>query len=299
MDRNSPESYCESSPKASLDDTKILIAHIRNIPSTLVYPILTPRFAISCSNDLLTSLGELASSDKSLAIQTHISENKAEIQFTKELFPNCTSYADVYDHFGLLRNNTVLAHAVHLEQSEMALVKKRNTGISHCPTSNFNLNSGVAPIGEYLDMGIKVGLGTDVSGGFSPSILQAIQMASVAAKVKAMQPPRASDSKTGFANRALSISTLLYLATLGGAEVCCLEDRIGSFQAGKEFDALLVDIRDRAVGGNPGLWGENLWDTAGPKEKLETSLERFLFTGDDRNIRQVFVKGVCVAGFAT
>jgi guanine deaminase len=299
MDRNSPESYCETSPQVSLDNTKTLITYIRNLPSTLVYPIITPRFAISCSDGLLTSLGKLASSEKTIAIQTHISENKSEIQFTKELFPNCTSYADVYDHFGLLRDNTVLAHAVHLDDSEKALIKERNAGISHCPTSNFNLSSGVAPIGEYLDMGIKVGLGTDVSGGFSTSILQAVQLASVAAKVKAMQSTGVANSNTGFANRALSISTLLYLATLGGAEVCCLTDRIGSFHAGKEFDALLVDIRDRPVGGNPGLWGETLLDTVGPKEKLETSLERFLFTGDDRNIRQVFVKGVRVAGFAT
>ena len=295
MNRNSPDSYREPSAEDSVEATKVLIKYIHSLSSPLVHPIITPRFAISCTDELLKSLGHLAASHPTMAIQTHISENKAEVAFTKELFPDRTSYADVYDHFGLLRDTTVLAHAVHLEDDEKKLIKQRNAGISHCPDSNFNLSSGVAPVGEFLDLGIKVGLGTDVSGGTSVSILRAVQMASVAAKTKAMQQPTPVTS--GFANRALSIATLLYLATLGGAEVCCLDKVIGSFEQGKQFDALVVDIRDR-FGGNPGLWGENLLDGLTEKQQLETSLERFLFCGDDRNIRRVFVKGKCVAGFA-
>jgi guanine deaminase len=149
-----------------MEATKALITHIRSIaPSAaddgvvsepLVYPILTPRFAISCTDALLTSLGALASSDPSLHIQTHISENPSEVAFTKSLFPACSSYTDVYDKHCLLRENTVLAHAVHLDEDEVKLIVKRNAGISHCPTSNFNLSSGVARVGEYLDLGIKV-----------------------------------------------------------------------------------------------------------------------------------------------
>ncbi|KAJ7582955.1 hypothetical protein C8J56DRAFT_1055974 [Mycena floridula] len=299
MDRNCPPDYVEPSHESSIETTKTLISYIKSLQSKsipgepLVQPILTPRFAISCSSPLLKSLGELASSEPAIRIQTHLAENPSEIEFTKELFPECRSYSGVYDSFGLLRSNTVLAHAVYLEKEDLELIVKRKAGISHCPTSNFNLSSGVAPIGEYLDLGIKVGLGTDVSGGFSVSILQAMRDASIAAKVVAMQSK--SSAKTSlpntFSNKQLSIPTLLYLATLGGAEVCNLERQTGSFAPGKSFDALLVDVRTQT--GNPGIWGVDA--VAGPKS-LEGLLERFIFCGDDRNISRVFVQGKLIGG---
>ena len=189
MDRNSPPYYVEPSAEQSVADTRKLIAYIRSIaadcsaagpiprpPShashhatALVKPVLTPRFAISCTPELLASLGALAKGDPGLTIQTHIAENDSEIKLTKELFPpeilppppdgaprGHTTYAGVYDAYGLLRANTVLAHAVHLEQEEISLIKARNAGVSHCPTSNFNLRSGVAKVGMLLDRGIKV-----------------------------------------------------------------------------------------------------------------------------------------------
>jgi guanine deaminase len=164
MDRECPDDYVESSAEASITETKELISYIRSLHQTtnsisshpLVQPILTPRFAIACTPELLSSIGELASSDPTLHIQAHISENKAEIAYTKKLFPEAPHYAGVYDSFGLLRSNTVLAHAVHLEAAEVELIAQRRAGISHCPTSNFNLSSGVAPIGVYLDQGVKV-----------------------------------------------------------------------------------------------------------------------------------------------
>jgi len=305
MDRNSPEYYVESCAKASLTETKELISHIASLSSQsdtwsssltphLVQPVLTPRFAISCTPELLASLGKLASSDPSLHIQTHISENKAEIESTKKLFPEALHYADVYDSFGLLRSNTILAHAVHLEDAEVELIAKRKAGISHCPTSNFNLSSGVAPIGAYLDRGIKVGLGTDVSGGFSLSILNCIQNASIASKVLALQAGTHGASATQFANRQLRVATLLYLATLGGAEVCDIDKTVGSFAPGKSFDALLINTRHDA--GNPGLWCP---DMAGQsKDALDGLLERFLFCGDDRNISKVYVQGRFIGGKA-
>jgi guanine deaminase len=162
MNRNAADYYVEPSTESSIKDTNAVIAHIKGLdansssPEPLVQPILTPRFAISCTDELLDQLGKLAASDPKLRIQTHISENLSEISFTKELFSERSSYAQVYDHFGLLRDNTILAHAVHLEDEEKHLIRERRAGISHCPTSNFNLSSGVAPVGEYLDLGIKV-----------------------------------------------------------------------------------------------------------------------------------------------
>jgi guanine deaminase len=164
MDRNCPDFYVETSAEVSIAETKELITYIRSLPTpahsshSLVQPILTPRFAIACTPALLTSLGDLASSDCSLHIQTHISENKTEIAFIRELFPAAPHYAGVYDSFGLLRSNTVLGHGVHLEDAEIKLIAERKAGISHCPTSNFNLSSGVTPVGVYLDQGIKVSL---------------------------------------------------------------------------------------------------------------------------------------------
>ncbi|GLB34642.1 putative amidohydrolase family protein [Lyophyllum shimeji] len=302
MDRNCPEYYVEPSVEVSLRETRELISHIRSQSSRgspeqvsgslspdLVQPVLTPRFAVSCTPELLSSLGELASSDPSLLIQTHISENKAEIAFVKELFSEAPHYAGVYESFGLLRHNTILAHAVHLEDAEVELIAERKTGISHCPTSNFNLSSGVAPVGRFLDRGIKVGLGTDVSGGFSPSILNTIQNASIASKILAMQAGPQGSSPTGFANRQLSVATLLYLATLGGAEVCGLEKVVGSFAPGKSFDALIIDARNNC--GNPGLWYPDHDIAGNSKPTLDGLLERFLFCGDDRNISRVYVQG--------
>jgi guanine deaminase len=157
MDRNSLNGYVEPTASDSINATHALISHIRALPQPrLVEPVLTPRFAISCSDSLLSALGDMARADPSLPVQTHISENRIEVRNTLELFPAATSYADVYDKHGLLGPRTILAHAIHLEEDEIALVKERNAAVSHCPTSNFNLRSGVCPVGKLMDRGIKV-----------------------------------------------------------------------------------------------------------------------------------------------
>ncbi|KAH7926630.1 Metallo-dependent hydrolase [Leucogyrophana mollusca] len=341
---HSPDYYVEKDADESMENTVKIIDHIRSLPHSsagepLVHPILTPRFAMSCTPDLLVRLGEYAAEDQGLVIQTHISENKAEVEKTLELF-KCDSYAGVYDRYKLLRHNTILGHGVHLTEHEMRLIHKRGAGVSHCPTSNFYLSSGMARVGMLLDHGVKVGLGTDVAGGYSPSILSAIQHASIASKMLAIQDPSGEKCSHGhhghhghgehcqqgaaehhehgghehgghghgghhnigeFTNQKLSIATLLYLATLGGAELCCLKDRIGSFKEGKAFDALLVSIRDET--GNPAIWGFNPGrDVDGhtsheiPRDPLKEGLERFLFCGDDRNIRRVIVQGKVIGG---
>lgn len=167
-EHKSPDDYIDGSTEESVNTTVLLIEHIRglnaqhhsNCPDQepLVQPVITPRFAISCTPDLLLRLSKLADSDPSLRIQTHIAENKAEVVETLKLYPEAKNYADVYERFGLLRRNTILAHGVHLTEDEVDLIKSKGAGISHCPTSNFNLNSGIAPIGFYLDKGVKVRL---------------------------------------------------------------------------------------------------------------------------------------------
>lgn len=329
MDRNSPPTYIEENVDKSIQDTLSVIDHISKLdpPSEgakpgyfpLVQAIITPRFAISCTDDLLSAVGKLfvgslrREDAPPLPLQTHISESLAEVSQTLEIFKHLpppsasakpfppshprdkNTYTSIYDYFDLLDHRTILGHGIHLSEGELDLIKAREVGLSHCAGSNFNLRSGVASVKKWLDKGIKVGLGTDVSGGFAPSILNEIRHASIASKVRAMMDnPPDEPKNTGSANPAgLSIPTLLYLATLGGASLCNLSERVGSFVAGKEFDAILVSLsRSPSTPlsmANPGIWYDG-------KDGPESLLERFFFCGDDRNIRRVWVRGRLVGG---
>ena len=160
MDWHSPDYYVEKSVEESTSATVDLIRYIQALPLSpaqepLVHPVITPRFAISCTPELLTELGNLAGSMPHVAIQTHISENEKEVEDTLKLF-GADSYAGIYDQFNLLRHNTILAHGVWLTEKEMDLIAERGAGVSHCPTSNFYLSSGMARVGLLLDHGVKV-----------------------------------------------------------------------------------------------------------------------------------------------
>ncbi|KNZ52580.1 hypothetical protein VP01_3514g1 [Puccinia sorghi] len=291
---------------------------------SMVQPILTPRFAISCTGELLQKLGELMKLDDQLCLQTHLSESHSEIEYTKELFPTCSTYSEVYDSFGLLTQRTILAHCIHLEPSELKLLAERGCGLSHCPTSNFNLRSGICPIQTLLEAGFdKLSLGTDVSGGYGLGILSTIRDAALAAKALGISAP-AGHHTARDRSQQLSIENLVYLATLGGARVCNLEHRVGSFAPGKVFDGLLIQTGaaaatlphgqtqcsnhgddDRfsewilASQAEPYLDGSNpnfLIDDQREEIDLCSLLEKFLFTGDDRNIGSVFINSICVGG---
>ncbi len=173
MNMMSPEYYRDESVESAITRSRECIEYVNSIDPKheLITPIITPRFAPSCSMDCLKHLGELHR-ETGVPVQTHISENLKEVQLVRELFPECSSYADVYDASGLLTEKMVLAHAVHLSEAERKLIKERNSKISHCPASNTALTSGCTKVRQLIDEGIYVGLGTDVSGGFSPSVLE-------------------------------------------------------------------------------------------------------------------------------
>lgn len=289
MDRNSAPTCTEASAEQSVEETAQLVQAIRELPGdNLVQPCVTPRFAISCTDDLLAGLGRLCADDPKLAIQTHISENALENDQTRELFPQCETYAGVYDSFGLLREGTILAHAVHLSLEELDLIKSRGAGISHCPTSNMNLQSGAGKVVDMLDRGIKVGLGSDCSGGYAIGVLAQLRNAASLSKLIALD--------RGKGGKALSIPTLFHMATLGGASLCRLEDVTGNFLPDKEFDALII-----RPGTSPGFFTA---DTGVPPEKrrkwdeskLREHFERTLFLADDRDLMDVYVRGRRVAG---
>ncbi|KAI8582744.1 hypothetical protein K450DRAFT_226702 [Umbelopsis ramanniana AG] len=282
MDQNSPDYYIEKT-ESSVSDTRTFIEYVQAKNNELLTPIITPRFAISCTSPLLKALGDLAK-EYQVPIQSHLCENVAEIEFTQSLFPNSVNYTAVYDDHGLLNDKTIMAHCVHMTEDELKLIKEREAGVSHCPNSNFNLQSGVADIRHYLDLDIKCSLGTDVAGGFATSILDAMRSAFTASNTIGIL-------KSQYGNRspkpykALDAKELIYLATLGGAKVVGMEDKIGNFKVGKDFDALVVDASDN---GPVRLFRhDGAWET----------LQKFLFTGDERCLSHVYVRGRRVAGW--
>lgn len=278
MNRNAPDYYRDATVEASLSDTKDCIAHIRKIDpeGKLVKHVLTPRFAITCGDALLAGLGEIARSNPDLPIQTHFNEAEQEMSFTKTLFPTFDNEADLYDHFGLLTKRSILAHCCYVSGYELERLKKLECGVAHCPISNMTVGGGfmAAPVREFLRRDIKVGLGTDSGGGFSSSILDAMRQALVASNAREVL----SQGK----DKGLSIDEVFYLATLGGARVCCLEDKIGNFTVGKEFDALLIDSNSSKPG---------IMTMVEDQDATRTIFDKFVMTGDDRNIQEVFVCG--------
>ena len=288
-----PDYYKDASVESAIEATKATIAHIDIIDSEhkLLSPILTPRFAPSCTAALLSALGALHQ-ETSLPVQTHISENTAEIDLVKSLFPKHQSYAGVYDANGLLGPKTVLAHACHLSRDEIALVREREAKISHCPVSNTFIGSGICPVRELLEEGIDVGLGTDISGGWSPSVLVAAREAGGVSRL------RTAISKTPLADEAkdkmkLSVEECLYLATRGGANCLGLEKKVGGFEIGMYWDAQYVDLGP-VIGedGEGGRGGVELWGTEGWEEKMA----KWVVGGDERNTRAVWVGGRLVSG---
>ncbi|KAL4994878.1 hypothetical protein BDV10DRAFT_175844 [Aspergillus recurvatus] len=288
MDRNAPDYIREGSASESLRETEDCIQHIRGLPgcahadSALVKPVVTPRFAISCSPELLQGLGEIVKRDRTLAVQTHFNEAQQEIDATTELFPQFKgSEADLYESYGLLNSRSILAHCTIMTDYEKERISSLQCGVAHCPIANMTVGGGfmVAPVRDFLRRGIKVGLGTDSGGGWASQMLAVIRQAMIASNAREVL----SEGR----DKALKFEEAFYLATLGGARVLCLEDRIGNFQVGKEFDAVWVTTTT------------GLQSAMTPREdgdSLRTVFEKYIMTGDDRNVAHVYVRGRRVAG---
>ncbi len=229
----------------------------------LVRPIITPRFVPSCTPEMLRACGELAAKYQ-LPVQSHLSENKDEIAWVKELEPESTCYGDAYDRYGLFgQTPTVMAHCVWSDGEELELIKRRGVVVAHCPTSNFNVASGMAPIRKFLDEGVKVGLGSDISGGHDLSIFRMMVYAIQVSKMHYQQ-----NHNVPF----LSLSEVFWIATKSAGSFF---GRVGSFEPGYEFDALVIDDSD--------LNHDNY--------TLLERLERYIYLGDDRQISHRFCSG--------
>ncbi len=263
MDSNSPTYYTEKTADSVADTLAFVVATASN---KMAKPIITPRFVPSCSADLLKQLGDIAA-QYDLPVQSHLSENKKEIEWVAELFPDCDSYSDVYAAHGLLRPNykTIMAHCVWLTEYEKQLLRNRQVVVAHCPQSNGNLASGIAPVAELLAKGIPVALGTDISGGHDIFMGRVIQLAIIYSNLHWVH---VDDSQAG-----LSLENGFYMATRGGGQFF---GNLGDFKAGRIADFLVID--------DSGLADSHQRDF---KERLQ----RFIYCGDDRQITARFVAG--------
>ena len=261
MNRNCPDGLIESVDEM-VSGTEALISEF-NSPDGLVRPIITPRFVPSCTPDMLKACGELAA-QYGLPVQSHLSENTSEIAWVQSLEKDSTSYGDAYDRYGLFgQTPTVMAHCVWTAGEELELMKRRGVMVAHCPTSNLNIASGLAPIRTFIEEDVPVGLGSDISGGHDLNIFRMMVFAIQVSKAVYQR-----DHSKPF----LTLSEAFWLATKSAGRFF---GRVGSFEHGYEFDALVIDDSD--------LNHDNY--------SLLQRLERYVYLGDDRQIIHRFCRG--------
>ena len=270
MNRNCPEGLSESVEEMVRGYESI----IGELNGALVRPIITPRFIPSCTPEMLHACGELAAKYQ-LPVQSHLSENKDEIALVQMLEKESSCYGDAYDHYGLFgQTPTVMAHCVWTEGEELELMKRRGVMVAHCPTSNFNVASGMAPIRKFLDEGLQVGLGSDISGGHDLSIFRMMVYAIQVSKIHYQR--QREQSSSGSKARFITLSEAFWLATKSAGSFF---GRVGTFEPGYAFDALVIDDSD--------LNHDHY--------SLLERLERYIYLGDDRQIMHRFCQGKEIA----
>ncbi len=230
MNRNCPDTLSDGDAKTANDETlrwlKLIDGKFNN-----TFPIITPRFIPSCDDELLDYLGNI-SKEYNMPSQSHLSENISEIAWVKQLKPEAKSYGDAYHLHGLFggKNKTIMAHCVHCPEDEIELMKKQGVYIAHCPTSNANLSSGIAPAKMYLEQNMNIGLGSDIAAGHSLSMFKVIADSIAVSKLRW----RLQDASF----KPLKVSEALYMATKGGGSFF---GKVGSFEQGYEMDAIVLD----------------------------------------------------------
>ncbi len=266
MDRNAPADLLDSA-QSGYQESRALIERWHG--QGRLHYALTPRFAATSSPAQLRLAGQLFQEYPDLYLHTHLSENRAEIDWVRALFPERAGYLDVYDHYGLVGPRAVFAHGLHLCDGECRRLAEAGSAIAFCPTSNLFLGSGLLDLPRLERHGVRVGLGSDIGAGTSFSQLQTLNEAY---KVMQLQGQRLDPFKS------------LYLATLGGARALYLDDKIGNFAPGKEADFLVLDYRATPL--------------LAYRLQQATSLAEQLFAltilGDDRVVKETFVAGRCV-----
>lgn len=264
MDRNGIDELEEESDVISEQNTREWLELIKS-KYNRTYPIITPRFIPTCSDELMKKLNVIKE-EYNIPVQSHLSENQGEIEWVKELCPSAKNYGDAYNQFEMFggKTKTIMAHCVWSDEDEQKLMKQNGVFIAHCPNSNMNLASGIAPIRKFLNEGQKIGLGSDVAGGVYLSIFKQMTDAIQVSKLRWRLVDQAL--------KPLNIEEAFYLGTLGGGEFF---GKVGSFEENYEFDALIIDDSSYKT--------EDL--------NLHQRLERTIYLSKDENIIHKFVKG--------
>ncbi|WP_312941586.1 guanine deaminase [Stutzerimonas balearica] len=266
MDRNAPD-YLTDTAETGYADSKELIERWHG-KGRLHYAV-TPRFAPTSTPEQLALAGQLFKEYPDLYMHTHLSENRKEIEWVRELFPERQGYLNVYDHHGLIGARSVFAHGVHLCDEECRRLGETGSAVAFCPTSNLFLGSGLFDLEKVEGFGVRVGLGTDVGAGTSFSQLQSLNEAY---KVMQLQGKKLDPFKS------------LYLATLGGARALYLDDRIGNLQPGKDADFVVLDYQATPL----------IDYRMRQARTLEEKLFALTILGDDRAVKETFAAGESV-----
>ena len=260
MDRNCPDFLREATETSIQESEELIIKYGKHLR---VKPILTPRFAPTCSEELLDAIGKLAK-QYNLPVQSHLSENRNEVKWVNELFPSHSTYSDVYNNYGLFGQiPTLMAHGIYLTEKELGLIKDNDVMLVHCPESNVNIASGIMRVRELLQRGIRIGLGSDVGAGHSLAMSKVVVRAIQLSKLMKVFDFQASP---------LTTAEAFYMATKGGGSFF---GKVGSLEKGYLFDAIVVEDDQRIT----------------RYLSLEEQLQRFLYVGDASNIIARFVQG--------
>jgi guanine deaminase len=265
MDRHAPAALLDTA-QSGYDQSKALIKRWHGRGRALY--AITPRFAATSTPEQLELAGALWKEHPDVLVQTHISENKDEIAWVGKLFPQRQDYLDVYDHYGLTGRRAVFAHGIHLGERELCRCHETGTALSHCPTSNTFLGSGLFRARDVKDpkRPVHVGLGTDIGGGTSFSMLATMSEAYKVAQL---------------GSRPIDVIEAFFLATLGGARALALDDRIGTLAPGREADMVVLDPN-----ATPLLAFRN-----GRSRSITETLAVLTTLGDDRAVRATYVAG--------
>jgi len=267
MDRNCPDMVRQLNAASAYSSTKTWIEKTKD-RFKRTSPIITPRFIPTCTDELMQKLKQLQA-EYSLPVQSHLSESKGEISWVKELCPESNTYAHAYQQFGLFGGSnvpTIMAHCIWCEDAEVELMKNNGVYVAHCPQSNMNLSSGIAPIRRYLKKGLNIGLGSDIAGGVHLSIFRAMSDAIQVSKLHW----RLIDQN----DEPLTVNEAFYLGTAGGGSFF---GKVGKFEEGHEFDAVVID--DTTI------------PTTNPLS-VEERLARIIYCSTIGNIKAKYVRGV-------
>src|SRR5882757_7123813 len=274
-----PAYYRDASAATAEAETRAFIAYVQSMPGNedgLIRPVITPRFIPSCSDELLGRLGALAR-ETGCYVQTHCSESDWEHGFVLERCGVTDTAA--LESFGLLSRRTVLAHGNFIGDEDIARIVKSGAAIAHCPLSNVYFSDAVFPLRRMLEHGVHVGLGTDIAGGASPSILDNARQAVIASRTleSGVDPAQTRQQRRRESSR-IDALTAFWLATAAGG--VALDLPIGVFQPGYQFDAIVIDAN---------VQGSNLH--LDPADAPEETVQKIVYNATRTNIREVWVAG--------